>query len=398
MDPYIDPAALDPAHPLTPRKLDNLARADAAHRSRAEIVDAQPSKLTFQTTDVCNLTCPHCQIPEQHKTTAMAPQLLELLAAQLLPDLIELHPTNLGEPFAWPHFRRLCALLLEHGVVLDLTTNGTLLDPTRVEWIAPIARDIKVSFDGATAPTFERWRRGARFDRVCANVRGLVERLRRVRVRRPIVSLQMTLMRDNVDELPRLVELAAELGVDRVKAYHLISFDAQLDEHSLMGQLEHYERDVLPRTLDLGAKLGIDLQLAEPSGGEAHQLEAGVCHLPWHESWIDLDGSVLVCHSHGGELAGHLRTFGDAWNGALYRRIRAGFAAGQPIDACDGCGMNLVKQREHQAVPYDPGSFTSTGQAAIGDVRWSGRMRQFDLRGRRGWSASLPILQPGDDD
>lgn len=324
--------------------------------------------------------------------------MLELLAAQLLPDLIELHPTNLGEPFAWPHFRQLCALMHEHGVVLDLTTNGTLLDPDRVEWIAPIARDIKISFDGATAATFERWRRGARFDRVCANVRALVERLREVRVRRPLVALQMTLMRDNVNELPKLIELAAELGVDRVKAYHLFSFDTQLDDQSLMGQLERYERDVLPRALERGVEFGVDLQLAEPSKGDSKHLEARVCHLPWHESWVDLDGSVLVCHSHGGELAGHLRAFDEAWNGPLYRRIRAGFAADRPTHACDGCGMNLGKKHEHQAVPYDPGSFTATGRSGAEEVRWSGRMRQFDLRGRRGWSPSLPVLPSGGED
>lgn len=150
--------------------------------------------------------------------------------------------------------------------------------PHRTEWLAPIARDIKVSFDGATAPTFERLRRGASFERVCANVRGLVDRLRRVRVRRPIVALQMTLMRDNVDELPALIHRARELGADRVKAYHLFSFRPDLDEQSLMGHLDHYEREVLPTSLALGEALGVDIQLAEPSGGDPGALRPRVCH------------------------------------------------------------------------------------------------------------------------
>lgn len=381
MDPYIDPDALDPTHPLTPRKRDNLARADAAHRERSVDVAANPSKVTFQTTDVCNLDCPHCQIPRAAKLAAMHPALLDDLRRHLLPDLIELHPTNLGEPFAWPHFRELCADLAAHGVLLDLTTNGTLLTADRAEWLAPIARDIKVSFDGATAPTFERLRRGASFERVCANVRGLVDRLRRVRVRRPIVALQMTLMRDNVDELPALVRLAHDLGADRVKAYHLFSFRPELDEQSLMPHLEHYERDILPAALALGESLGVELQLAEPSGGDPGTLMPRVCHLPWHETWIDVDGAVLLCHSHGGEVAGHLCDFPAAWNGPLYRTVRAAFARGRPAGACDGCGMNYDKPAEHVPVPYDPGSFTRDSRTAAA-VRWSGRMRQFDLRPR----------------
>ena len=381
MDPYIDPEALDPAHPLTRRKLDNLARADAAHRRLEVKVDALPCKVTFQTTDVCNLDCPHCQIPRAQKTAAMRPELLGWLREQLLADLIELHPTNLGEPFAWPYFRALCGELAEHGVILDLTTNGTLLTADRVEWIAPIARDVKVSFDGATPATFERLRRGASFARVCDNVRGLVARLHQVRVRRPVVALQMTLMRDNVEELPALIRLAHELGADRVKAYHLFSFDPAMDEQSLMGSLDRYEREILPDALELGDALGVDLQLAEPSGGDPAKLNRQVCHLPWHETWIDVDGAVLLCHSHGGEVAGHLDRFADAWNGPLYSRVRAAFAAGAPIGACDGCGMNFGKSAEHVAVPYDPGSFVRLRRGRD-EVGWSGRMRQFQLRRR----------------
>jgi len=389
MDPYIDPDSLDPGHPLTARKLANLAVADAAHGERSVQFDALPSKITFQTTDVCNLSCGHCQIPARLKQASMPPRFLDDLSEKLLPDLIELHPTNLGEPFAWPHFKRLCALLDEFGVVLDLTTNGTLLTPSRVEWIAPIARDVKISFDGATAATFERHRRGANFTAVCESVSGLVRRLDAVRVRRPIVALQMTLMRDNVHELPELVRLANSLRVHRVKAYHLFSFGSEYDGQSVLRDSEEYETEILPRTLELGQALGIDLQLAEPSGGRAAELTEQACHLPWHESWIDVDGSVVLCHSHGGEIAGHIDRFREAWMGPLYQRVREGFARRRPIGACDGCGMNLLKSEEHQRVPYDPATFLSSGTDE-GAVAWSGRMRPFNLGGRRPGFGSSP--------
>jgi MoaA/NifB/PqqE/SkfB family radical SAM enzyme len=384
MDPFIDPDALDSAHPLTARKLDNLARADAAYLTHEAHLSALPSKLTLQTTDACNLSCPHCQIPKLKKTRSMDARWLEPLARDVLPDLIELHPTNLGEPFSWPHFRRLCRLLHEHGVVLDLTTNGTQLDQRRIEWIAPIARDVKISFDGATAPTFERFRRGADFQRVCANVRSLTLRLRQVPTRRPVVALQMTLMRDNVDELVPLIELAWSLGVDRVKAYHLFRPQPEVADQSLMEEMQRYAEEILPAALQRGDERGIDLQLAEPPGGTASQLIRRTCFLPWHESWVDVDGAVLVCHSHGGTVAGTLDDFQRAWNGTVYQGVRRGFARGCPVGACEGCGMNFAKHNEHDAVPYDPDGFA--GHAPSGAVRWSGRMRQFELQGRREWT------------
>ncbi len=392
MDPYIDPDALDPAHPCTPGKLESYRQACEAYAERSETVNAQPAKLIVQTTDRCNLKCPHCQLPRPQGASQMSWGLMERIAAKLFPRLIELHPTNLGEPLCWPHFRELCRRMDEEGVLLDLTTNGTLLTSERLEWIAPIARDIKVSFDGATEPTFQRYRRGADFRTVCGRVRALVERLRRVKVRRPVVALQMTLMRGNFKELPALVHLGAELGVDLIKAYHLFSFSTSCDEESLMPELDAYEA-VLRDAIAVGQELGVHLQLAEPalSPGAPMNLLPSVCHLPWHESWIDFDGAVVPCHSHGGELAGNIvsTSFTEIWNGPLYRRIRAAFAAGAPGWICADCGMNYEKQREHEPVPYDSLSFLHSYLPGAGrhehssGVRWSGRMKPFDLRGRR---------------
>ncbi len=392
MDPYIDSKALDAAHPLTARKLDNLRRANAAHAVRAEVVDALPSKITLQTTDACNLDCPHCQIPRAQKTARMGREVLETVVRELFPTLIELHPTNLGEPFAWPLFRELCAEMEQHGVLLDLTTNGTLLDENRLEWIAPIARDVKVSFDGAKPETFERLRRGARFDSVCANVRALVVRLGAVRTRRPQIALQMTIMRSNVHELPELVQLGAELGVDRVRAYHLFSFTEEMDCEAIVGEPALWQ-PAIDAAGAVGERLGVRVQLAEPPAetGSPSTLRQIACHLPWHEAWVDVDGAVLPCHSHGGDRAGNLleTPFAAIWNDGLYRRIRAGFATERPAWHCDGCGMCYRRASGMSAVPYDLGSFSSSAarvspdSAGLVQVRWSGRMRPFELTGRR---------------
>lgn len=390
MDPYIDPERLDREHPLYARKIENLRRGDEAHRARAEVVDALPVKVTLQTNDTCNLDCPHCQIPRAEKRPKMRAEVLERVVAELFPTLIELHPSNLGEALLWPLFPRLCDEMARHGVLLDLTTNGTLLTDERIGWIFPIARDVKVSFDGATPETFERLRRGASFAEVCANVRRLVERLREAPAR-PIIALQMTLMRSNHRELPALVRLAAELGVTRVKAYHLFSFSPAMDDESLMHDLGAWPA-VLNDALREGERLGVDLQCAEPAATSDVALTPGGCHLPWHEAWVDLDGAVLPCHSHGGDSAGNIldAPFAAAWNGPLYQRIRRAFARGRPGWHCEGCGMNLVKSREHDAVPYDRESFLArpvrSGAAPLPSsslVRWSGRMRQFELTGRR---------------
>ena len=45
----------------------------------------------------------------------------------------------------------------------------------------------------------------------------------------PRLGITMVLMRDNIDELADLVDLAAKLGVDSVGAVHLTVFEDALD-------------------------------------------------------------------------------------------------------------------------------------------------------------------------
>ena len=98
-----------------------------------------------------------------------------------------------------------------------------------------------------------------------------------------------------------------------------------------------------------------------------------------------------VLRQHGGDVAGNLleKRFSDIWNGDFYRQIRRAFAQRRPGWHCTNCGMNWQKSEEHQIVPYDPESFLSrlgrdkSRSNAESPIRWSGRMKPFDLVGRR---------------
>ncbi len=381
MDPYIDVEALDPDHPLTELKLQNYKSSCYSQTKKSLELDSLPSKIILQTTDACNLNCPMCQIPWDQKGRHMSTTTFTKAVEQLFDTLVELHPSNLGEPMASPWFNVLCETMREKGVLLDLTTNGTMLNSKRIQWILPIARDIKVSFDGATKDTFDRIRVNGRFEKVCENTRNLSKQLEKYG-KRSILSLQMTLMQSNFKELPSLVDLAHQLGADRVKAYHMFSFSEEMNNESLMPILEEYT-PVLMEALDRGKELGIQMECAEPVASDSDPMPGwNVCHLPWHESWIDIDGSVFACHSHGGESFGniHHSPFREIWNSHKYQAIRKGFFDKSPVWNCDGCGMTCKKSTEHQPVPVDRQSFLySSEPEQVSNVRWSGRMKQFDL-------------------
>lgn len=389
MDPYICPEALDRESRYYSTKMENLNCLDKHYDSRSEALNAYPAKMIMQTTDACNLSCVFCQIPKEKKGSHMQRECFDSVVEEVFPALIEMHPSNIGEPLMWPLFGYMCERMEEYGVLLDLTTNGTLLSGKKLDSIERIARDVKISFDGAEKSTFESIRSGASFEKVCDNVQQLVDLIGHKHCR--CISLQMTLMRSNFKELPELIRLADSLGANKVKAYHLFSFYPELDKESLMLHMQDYEV-ILKQSIRIGKELDIELELAEPSIKEEDdfQLNSKICHLPWYESWIDIDGAVYPCHSNGSLDLGNIQKnkFINIWNGNFYRKIRRAIAIGNPIWNCSGCGMLYEKGDEHQRVPYDPENFLSIdyrkNKLHKSKVRWSGRMKQFELD--RNWS------------
>lgn len=384
MDPYISAESLDRDNPNYEVKIENLIRSDKNYRRGNYFLNSLPVKAIFQTTYRCNLNCPHCQLSGHERGFDMDFSLFEKISDELFPSLVEMHPSNVGEPLISPWFTRMCDKMHSYGVLLDLTTNGALLDDKMIKCIKPIARDVKVSFDGATKETFERFRKGAKYESVIRNVKRMVLAMKDAEIPLSTISLQMTLMSSNYLELPSLVRMAAEMEVDKVKAYHMFSFNEHMEKESLMPHLTEYHA-ILEESLEIARSLGVKMECAEPSGGTEDDLREQVCHLPWYESFIDYDGTVYVCHSHGGKAAGQcsLIPFNEIWNSSLYVDVRAGMSRNQPVWNCGNCGMRYSKSTEHQMVPLDPESFLySNGNTEYrtGPIRWSGRMKQFDLR------------------
>ena len=109
----------------------------------------------------------------------------------------------------------------------------------------PVGSDVKVSWNGATRHTQERVMLGSNWNRVLENVRTFLH----VRDNhaasggnRCRVTFQLTFMEVNYAELPAMVELAAALGVDRVKGHHLWVHTGEMTNQSMRRDPEAISR------------------------------------------------------------------------------------------------------------------------------------------------------------
>ena len=176
--------------------------------------------LSLVVTHACNLACRYCYMGEHHAT-----HMSEALARRAVDDALDRAPEVQlsffgGEPLgAWD----LCLAVASHAreraaalgrrLLLQVTTNGTLLTRARAATLAEYGFHVAVSLDGDRA-AHERGRPtaagGSSFDAVVGGI-GL---LREAAVPFDLVAVTTP---DNVGELASSVAFLAALGPERIE-------------------------------------------------------------------------------------------------------------------------------------------------------------------------------------
>jgi len=165
----------------------------------------------------CNLTCKHCYSISADKdfsgelATDEVFRVMDDLRAFKVPCLI----LSGGEPLLRPDFFDIAKRSKELGFYTALSSNGTLIDAKMMEQIVPIDFDyVGVSLDGLGA-THDKFRRLAgAFDKS-------LHALRLCRDAGLKVGVRFTLTQDNFADLPGLLQLVEDEGIDRFYFSHL---------------------------------------------------------------------------------------------------------------------------------------------------------------------------------
>ena len=197
-----------------------------------------PDRVTIETTRYCNLTCRMC-LPFLEGITVTGPHVeLEKFrgyAEQLFPFVSRFQPSVSGEPLMSKGFPEMIRLARRFGVMLEVVTNATLLNARMQDLLLGCTCRVIFSFDGADKETFEHIRRDAVFEEVVANIRSFAEKASKLPAeQRPLLGFNVTIMRRNIRQLPAIVRLAKELGLEFVTANHVFPASAEIRAESLV--------------------------------------------------------------------------------------------------------------------------------------------------------------------
>ncbi|MGH7318640.1 MAG: radical SAM/SPASM domain-containing protein [Candidatus Rokuibacteriota bacterium] len=330
----------------------------AGEAARPPVVAALPRTLYLETTNRCDSKCQTCirtfQTLEPPKDLTLQ-ELRGIVDQFPVLERVVLH--GIGEPLLNPELFSIITYLKGKGATVLFNSDAITLTAPRARRLIETGLDeYRVSMDAATAETYLRIRGVSRFDRVVANVRSLVALQRELGARTPRVSLWFTAMKANLEELPALVRLAADLGVGEVYVQRLVfnGLGLAVEAQSLHRVLREREQSLLAEAEALARAEGIAFRasgmatpLASLTGADEARRPWAGCQRPWTLSYVTANGHVLPCcispwtaKDYAGLILGNAleQGFAEIWNGERYRRFRMDFETDVAPDPCRGCG------------------------------------------------------------
>lgn len=325
---------------LTERQLYNSNLNLQEIDDEAVILKSYPRRLVLELTNACNLNCVMCgRNAADFKPTVFDMDVFHSLEP-IMNDIEEVTLMGWGEPTIHPNFIEMLQTIDKYSARKYFCTNGMNLKKIKNAIFDYHVDVFAVSVDGAKAETNDRIRRGSKIDQIIADLKD-IERMKRERgLEYPWVNFVFCAMRQNLHELPDLVRVAADAGIDEVKVVYLTAFSEDMADQVLWG-CENEVREVFEEAIKVADSLGIQMKLPhyvgeDPAGEKLHK----DCYVAWRDFFLGSDGFVRPCMStpiHFFEYDKN-KDFMEMWNHEKYQEYRRSVNSAEKMDGpCRRC-------------------------------------------------------------
>lgn len=366
------------------------------------VSSAYPDYLQIETTSFCNAKCIMCS---HYFSNNKGAQMLQNDTVHNMEDALQLSHTvslnGMGEPFASPYVSDQIDYYSSFGNRIVTNTNLSILNDRLVAQINTSFDWLEISIDGATKDIYENIRKNLKLDSIKANLKRLKEECPHVRK-----HIATVIMRQNVKEMPMMVELAHEAGANIITFMtlnaNIIIQNSQDEMCNYPNVLQYYSA----KALQMGEKLGIPVivpnaqimnreisfeeiqdelarmeslplfkdeketaqmmhtaKLVEEYLKENDEIQRdtvastvkchGICDWILKQSYIDLQGNVAMCCRNQSFHVGNVneeKEFGAVWNSRFYQKLREIFYSGYVPEACLKCGLIESGNLKHLSI------------------------------------------------
>lgn len=203
-----------------------------------------PKSLNIETTSICNLKCVMCTQSAEDFGRAklhLSDTLLEQLKPYILnAEQIQLH--GIGEPTLSPAFWK-CLEILNKKCWSSTNTNlVTMSDEKMVKLVNSSLKHLSVSIDSPNVETYSRIR-GANLNNVVENIKKLMSYKEEYKSDL-IITLNMTLMRENILELKDAIDLCVNLNLKTLDTWPMNNWDGEQFNRKIRNWSFNYEEQL----------------------------------------------------------------------------------------------------------------------------------------------------------
>jgi radical SAM protein with 4Fe4S-binding SPASM domain len=200
------------------KALASVIRGVAEFGVNRPFIPGAPFQVVWDVTYACNLRCKYCYASagKPHEDELTDEEALELV--DRLSDMgVTIIAFSGGEPLVRGNILDLARRASDNGMYVSIATNGTLITREKARELKGAGVDyLQISLDGSTAETHDRFRGipGA-FDRTMRGIKNAV-------AEDFFVNIATTATKANIKEIPAIVDLCHELGVNWFMAYNFV--------------------------------------------------------------------------------------------------------------------------------------------------------------------------------
>jgi len=287
------------------------------------------------------------------KRELLTPELFDKVTKHLEPELLEeVFLYNWGEPFLNPHSLEYIRFFADLGAFTEISTNFSMRDFDDDFFEALIdsgLSELKVSLDGASQETYEKYRVRGNFERVVRNMKRLDAIKRSRRKSYPHVTYRMLLNKHNQHDVEKAGEIAAACGADFNPDPGFWCPDDERDEwmvDSVDSPGDPGEGEVA--SIEMGPQLSGASALASTTQrvSETDDAIETYCRQLWDTVIVNANGDVYPCclifkpeHEVGNLAEQHIREVRNAPKMQFLRRYVTDpqVAAPEFENHCAGC-------------------------------------------------------------
>jgi radical SAM protein with 4Fe4S-binding SPASM domain len=318
-----------------------------------------PQSIGLEVTMRCNLQCPMCATHAKIPHSRFVGNDMKLKVVDLLGPTLqtarEVELSGGGEPFLLPYFADFVDKCHEYNPTIDVTTisNGVLLSERRARMaIEKRMHLIDFSIDGTIQ--YGHVGGGADYDKTRNNLRRLARLKEEYGVEEPRIAIAFVAMRDNLCELPDLIEFAGEIGA-AVRIQPLAPVTREQRSQNVFRHVDYTLR-VLDDCKVKAQQVGVKFDYTGMTDGLDQNPRN--CGVPDKWLWVGHNGELRPCcggMTTGRNIYEKSLSIEKIWNSSPMRKLRWELDTGNHNDVCKRCPMacNTIENQE-RAIPSDP--------------------------------------------